>query len=104
MRRGSLLEVGDQREEFTEPQDYRLHKPLAPFQFYTLPFLLQHTTHAQVTDAERRKKHTHQKQQQQQQKNRKEFKGSLETHQAYQYLYGTQKEKRETEWGRKFIQ
>lgn len=52
MRRGSLLEVGDQREEFTEPQDYRLHKPLAPFQFYTLPFLLQHTTHAQVTDAE----------------------------------------------------
>ena len=37
-------------------------------------------------------------------KNRKEFKGSLETRQGYQYLYGTQKEKRETEWGRKFIQ
>lgn len=52
MRRGSLLEVGDQREEFTESQDYRLHKPLAPFQFHTLPFLLQHTTHAQVTDVE----------------------------------------------------
>lgn len=52
VRRGSLLEVRDQMEEVTEPQDYRLHKPLASFQLHTVPFLLQHTTHAQVTDAE----------------------------------------------------
>ena len=45
-------------------------------------------------------RNTHQKKQKQ---NQKEFKGSFET-QAYQYLYGTQKEKRETEWGQKFIQ
>ena len=49
-------------------------------------------------------RNTHTKNKNKQTKKRKEFKGSLETHQAYQYLYGTQKEKRETEWGRNFIQ